>query len=168
MKEQIKNILTPPREARLLRPMLTVIIDARTSAEHLPALLAQLTAGAVDGIVRQVLIVAAAQQPGIEDLCEETGAEAHPGTAAAARSARAEWIVVLPADFRLRDGWIGALKGHLERGQGASLVQGWSDGGLFARRPFGILVERSRLETFEGADLKGLRQSLRLGRRRTG
>lgn len=148
--------------------MLTVIIDARTSAEHLPALLAQLTAGAVDGIVRQVLIVAAAHQPGIADLCEETGAEAHPGIAPAARSARADWAVVLPADFRLRDGWIGALKGHLERGQGASLVQGWSDGGLFARRPFGILVERSRLETPEDSDLKGLRRRLGLGRRRTG
>ncbi|MFN9848501.1 MAG: hypothetical protein ACK56C_09030 [Alphaproteobacteria bacterium] len=160
--------MTPPREARLLRRMLTVIIDARTSAEHLPALLAQLTAGAVDGIVRQVLIIAAARQPGIQALCEETGAEAHTAIAPAARSARAEWIVVLPADFRLREGWIGALKGHLERGQGPALVQGWSDGGLFAQRPFGILVERSRLQTFEDADLKGLRQSLRLGRRRTG
>jgi molybdopterin-guanine dinucleotide biosynthesis protein A len=118
--------------------------------------------------VRQVLIVAAAQQPGIEDLCEETGAEALLGIASAARSARAEWIVVLPADFRLRDGWIGALKGHLERGQGAALVQGWSDGGLFAWRPFGILVERSRLETAEDSDLKGLRRRLGLGRRRTG
>ena len=148
--------------------MLTVIIDARTNAEHLPALLAQLTAGAVDGIVRQVLIVAAARQPGIQDLCEETGAEAHPGIAPATSSARADWVVVLPADFRLRDGWIGALKGHLERGQGAALVQGWSDGGLFARRPFGMLVERSRLETSEDSDLKGLRRRLGLGRRRTG
>ena len=54
--------------------MLTVIIDARDDAERLPALLAQLTAGAVDGLVRQVLIVAAEGQAGIGDLCEETGA----------------------------------------------------------------------------------------------
>ena len=38
--------------------MLTVIIDARADATRLPALLAQLTAGAVDGLVRQVVIVA--------------------------------------------------------------------------------------------------------------
>jgi molybdopterin-guanine dinucleotide biosynthesis protein A len=148
--------------------MLTVIIDARTEAHHLPALLAQLTAGAVDGIVRQVLIAASPSKPGIEELCEESGAGAHAAITAAAQAARADWIAVLPADFRLRDGWIGALKGHLERGQGAALVQGWSDGGLFSRRPFGVLVERSRLQAIPETDLKGLRRSLRLGGRRTG
>lgn len=92
--------------------MLTVILDARADADRLPAILAQLTAGAVDGIVRQVLIVAAADAPGIDALCEETGADAHPTIPAAAQAARAEWVMVLPADFRLRDGWIGALKGQ--------------------------------------------------------
>ena len=146
--------------------MLTVIIDARTAADRLPALLAQLTAGAIDGLVRQVLVVAAAGQAGIAELCEGTGAEFHPTIEAAAAVARADWLLVLPADFRLRDGWIGALGGSADRG--AARVQGLTDGGLFSRRPFGVLVERDRLAGGQGADLKGLRRGLGFNPRRTG
>jgi hypothetical protein len=148
--------------------MLTVIIDARDDAERLPALLAQLTAGAVDGLVRQVLIVAAAGQAGIDDLCEETGAEAYSAFEAAAKAARFERLLVLPADFRLRDGWIGSLDGHLARGGAAAVVAGLSEGGLFRRQPYGVLVERGRLEGRRGADLKGLRRDLGLRARRIG
>ena len=148
--------------------MLTVIIDARNDAERLPALLAQLTAGAVDGLVRQVLIVAAAGQAGIDDLCEEMGAEAYPAFETAAQAARFERLLVLPADFRLRDGWIGSLDGHLARGGAAAVVAGLSDGGLFRRQPYGVLVERGRLEGRRGADLKGLRRDLGLRARRIG
>lgn len=148
--------------------MLTVIIDARVDAERLPALLAQLTAGAVDGLVRQVLIVAASGQARIDDLCEETGAERHSTLEAAAKAARAEQLLVLPADFRLRDGWIGSLDGHLARGGAAAVVAGLSEGGLFSRQPLGVLVERGRLEGRRGADLKGLRRDLGLRARRIG
>jgi hypothetical protein len=148
--------------------MLTVIIDARTDADRLPALLAQLTAGAVDGLVRQVLIVAADGQAAIADLCEETGAEAHPTLESAAQAARADRLMVLPADFRLRDGWIGALDGHLARGGEAAVVAGLAEGGLFGRRPFGVLVERGRLEGRRGADLQRLRRDLGLRARRIG
>lgn len=148
--------------------MLTVIIDARTEAQSLPVLLAQLTAGAVDGLVRQVLIVAADGQAGIDDLCEETGAEAHPTIEAAGHVARADWLAVLPADFRLRDGWIKALEGHLARGGAAAVVAGVSEGGLFSRQPYGVLLERRRLEGRHGADLKRLRRELGLRARRIG
>ena len=146
--------------------MLTVIIDARTQAARLPALLAQLTAGAVDGLVRQVLIVSGVGQAGIEALCEETGAESYPALDAAAAAARADWLMVLPADFRLRDGWISTLSGHADRGP--ALIRGLADGGLFAPRPFGILIERSRLSGAQGADLKGLRRGLGFNPRRAG
>jgi hypothetical protein len=148
--------------------MLSVIIDARTDAERLPALLAQLTAGAVDGLVRQVLIVAADGQAGIADLCEETGAEPHPTIEAAAEAARADRLLVLPADFRLRDGWIGSLDGHLARSGEPAVVAGLAEGGLFGRRPFGVLLERRRLEGRRGADLQRLRRDLGLRARRIG
>jgi len=148
--------------------MLSVIIDARTEAERLPALLAQLTAGAVDGLVRQVLIVAADGQAGIGDLCEEMGAEAHQTIEAAGAAARADRLLILPADFRLRDGWIGALDGHLTRGGADAVVAGFSDNGLFGRRPFGVLVERGRLDGRRGADLQRLRRDLGLRARRIG
>lgn len=148
--------------------MLSVIIDARTQADGLPALLAQLTAGAVDGIVRQVLIVAADGQPGVDGLCEEMGAEAHPTIEAAGAAARADQLLVLPADFRFRDGWIRSLDGHLARGGEPALVKGLSDAGLFGRRPFGVLLERRGLEGRRGADLQRLRRDLGLRARRLG
>ena len=143
--------------------MLTVIIDARTKAERLPMVLSQLTAGAVDGLVRQVLLVATDGQPGIADFCEETGAEAHPSLAAAAKAARAERLLVLPADFRFRDGWIRALDGEAP----PAIVVGQGTGGLFARTPAGVLVERALLE--QGADdVEALRRRLGLRVRRVG
>src|SRR5688500_14779757 len=101
-----QELLTFRGEAGSVGAMLSVIIDARGEAEGLPALLSQLTAGAVDGLVRQVLIVAADGQPGIDDLCEDMGAEAHPTIEAAGAAARVDQLLILPADIRLRDGWI--------------------------------------------------------------
>jgi hypothetical protein len=148
--------------------MLTVIIDARTGAEGLPALLAQLTAGAVDGLVKQVAIVATADQPGIDLLCEDMGAEAYSGLEAAGEAARAERLLVVPADLRLRDGWIAALEVHMLGGGAPALVEGLEKGGLFTRRPYGVLVERSRLQDGRGADLQRLRRELGLRPRRIG
>ena len=140
--------------------MLTVIIDARTRAARLPLLLSRLTAGAVDGLVRQVLILAAPDQPGIAELCEDMGAGAHPTFAEAARVARAEWLMVLSADFRLRDGWIGALSDHLASGKREAAMVG--------RGGRGVLVERGRALGLEGTDLNRLRRGLGLWPRRVG
>ena len=140
--------------------MLTVIIDARTRAAPLPVLLSQLTAGAVDGLVRQVLILAALDQPGIAEICEDMGAGAHPTFGQAAKAARAEWLLVLSADFRLRDGWIGALNDHLASGKREAVMAG-----LAGR---GVLVERGRALGLEGSDLNRLRRGLGLWPRRVG
>lgn len=148
--------------------MLTVIIDARAGTQRLPALLAQLTAGAVEGLVRQVAIVAAAEEPGIDLLCEDMGADAYPSLEAAGAAARGERLMLVPAGFRLRDGWIGALEAHLAAGGAPALVEGLGKVGLFARAPFGVLVERDRLKGRRGADLKSLRRELGLRPRRIG
>lgn len=148
--------------------MLSVIIDARAEAQGLPALLAQLTAGAVDGLVRQVLIVDPSGAAQIADLCEEMGAEPCANLQAAAVMARAELLLVLPATLRLRDGWLGSLSEHVRRGGGPAVVLGLVEPGLFRRRPSGVLVERRRLEGGREADLKRLRRELGLGAVRIG
>jgi hypothetical protein len=140
--------------------MLTVIIDARDGAGGLATLLAQLTAGAVDGIVREVLIVAAPESPDIDLLCEEMGAEAHTSLAAAGEAARSERVLVLPPGFRFRDGWIGALNSHLAAGGSAARVIGLGAERRLSRAPEGVLVVRSALAGAEGADLKRLRRVL--------
>lgn len=146
--------------------MLSVIVDARRDTGNLPALLAQLTSGAVDGIVREVLIVAG-EGAGVEALCEEMGAERLSSLAAAAARAKSAQVLVLPADFRLRDGWIGALNHFLARGGGAALVTGFAEG-LFGRKPYGVLIERERALGGHGADLHGLRRQLGLAPVRIG
>jgi len=148
--------------------MLTVIIDARAGTEGLASLLAQLTAGAVDGIVREVRIVARPDQPGIDLLSEDMGADVHETLDAAGQAARCELALVLNSDFRFRDGWIGALNAHLSEGGGPARIVGLGAGGILARGAEGALVACSRVADAKGADLKRLRRSLGFNARRVG
>lgn len=145
--------------------MLSVIIDAYAAQEELPALLMALTPGAVDGLVRDVVIAAPATTALIEALCEETGAEVTlDGYAAAAALARHERLLVAPADLRLRNGWIAVVKDHLARGGKDALVMGEAAGGLaglLRAQTCGMLTDRSRLEGLAHAQLQGLRRRLR-------
>lgn len=140
--------------------MLTVIIDARTDPKRLATLLGQLVAGVVEGLVRQVLVVADASELGVAELCEESGAAACQTLDAAGRAALGDWVMVLPARLRFRDGWIASLTAYGADAQRAAMVVGLSEGGLFGRRPIGVLVERGRLLDGRGADLQRLRRDL--------
>jgi hypothetical protein len=149
--------------------MLSVIIDARMGTKALPALLAQLTAGVVDGLVRQVAIVARGGEAAVDALCEDMGAEPHATVASAARAARSDRILYMPADLRLRDGWTGALEAHLAAGGERAIVVGLRPERFLARTPKGALVERRLLEQVaDGVDGPGVLRLLRLGRRRIG
>lgn len=137
--------------------MLSVIVDAAGDTGHLTGLLAQLTAGAVQGLVREVCIVAPASEA-LDDICEATGAERCDRMSEAAAAARYETLLVLPADFRLRDGWINAL----ESAGGEGVVVGLG-------RPRGVLVVRRRAqELADHVSLGGLRRKLGLLPKRLG
>jgi hypothetical protein len=138
--------------------MLAVIIETGRAPEDAAALLGQLTAGAVEGLVREVALVGPAS-PVRDDLCEATGAEPHPSVAMAARAAKAALVMVLPASFRFREGWIERLSRFLADGGKAARVVGRA-------RPAGVLVERHAV--VDGADLHRLRRQLGLWARRSG
>jgi hypothetical protein len=143
--------------------MLTVIIDARDSAERLPALLAQLTSAAVEGLVREVLIAGGAPFELLEVLREETGAELVGDVGEGVRAARGDLLLVLPAAIRLRSGWIEALSDHLRGGGREAMLVG--EGGAFLRPPpFGLLAPKAAASAHP--DLKGLRRKLSSGARR--
>lgn len=146
--------------------MLSVIVDARRSGEKLHLLLAQLTAGAVEGLVREVRIVAP-RSAALDELCDATGAEPAGSVQEAARASRSERLLVLPADLRLAEDWVRRLADHLATGGAEGVVRG-APPGLFRRGPFGVLVQRDRAVGLEGADLNRLRRQLGLRAARLG
>jgi hypothetical protein len=141
--------------------MLSVIVDAREETRKLPGLLAQLTAGAVEGLVREVFIVAP-HSDAVSALCEDMGAEAADTIESALAWAKGDKVLVLPADLRLRDGWVEALAAHLAEGGQAALMTGYSEAGFLTRKPCGVLLERARVVRLENPNLKRLRRQLGL------
>jgi hypothetical protein len=141
--------------------MISVIIEPGGRMTRLPPLLAQLTAGAVEGLVRQVVVVG--DREGLLDaLCADTGADAAPDFAAAVAQARGPYVLALAAAFRFREGWVEALGGFIADGGRVARVRG--RGGPFAAS--GVLVERGC--ALGAADLQGLRRHGRLRARHIG
>ena len=140
--------------------MLTVVIAA-DEPRKLPPLLTLLTAGAVEGLVRQVVIVGA-REGLVDALCEDTGADCAPDLAAAVGQARGDFILAAASAFRPKEGWIEAVQVFLAGGGRTARVRGL--GGAFG--PSAVLVERDR--ALGARDLDGLRRKLGLGARRIG
>jgi hypothetical protein len=128
--------------------MLSVIVDTQGAEDRLAGLLAQLTSAAVEGLVKEVLVVDAAHGEAIADaiaaMCEDTGARAVGSVADGIGRAKSDWLLVLPAAIRFRDGWVERLKDRVTAGPRAAVVEGMKPSGLFARRPYGVLVSRAR------------------------
>ena len=141
--------------------MLTVIVETADAGDRLPALLAALTSAAVEGLVRELLISGGGPPALLAVLREETGAELACDLAAALKAARSDRLLVVPAKIRLKPGWLEALARHLRGGGGDALVVG--EGGVFGRKPFGLLIGRAPAAALAHPDLKRLRRLLARG-----
>lgn len=97
--------------------MLSVVITPAGGRAEFGALLAQLVPAAVDGLVREVLLAGPAQGPALQ-LCEATGVTIVEHLAAARGRARADWLLILPQDFQLPDGWMSLVVEQAGRGGG--------------------------------------------------
>ena len=124
-------------------------------------LLAILTEGAVEGVVRDVLIVDAECSDVVAEavaaLCEETGAIAVGDMQAAFAKARSDWLLVLPAAMRMRNGWVEALSDHLRDGGGPAILRGE---GPFWKAAYGVVIRRDVAASLAHPDLKRLRGKL--------
>jgi hypothetical protein len=160
--EQNKNRVDPSGSTRAGGGVLTVIIDASEDEGRAAGLLAALTPASVEGVVREVLIAGVGTKALADALCEETGAEAAADVASAASRARSEWVLVLPARIRFRDGWVERLKDHLSSGSQPAVLYGMRPDSLFARRPYGVLVRRQAASV--GAGVEALRRQERADR----
>ena len=137
--------------------MLTVIVETGEAAERLPGLLAALTSAAIDGLVREVVIVGGPADL-LDVLREETGAELADGLAAAISAARSDRLLFIPATLRLRSDWLAALGRHLREGGGDALLVG--EGGALSGRAYGVLIGKAAAAGLARPDLKRLRGHL--------
>ncbi|MET1046309.1 MAG: TIGR04283 family arsenosugar biosynthesis glycosyltransferase [Hyphomicrobium sp.] len=92
--------------------MISVIIPARNAEHTLAASLAALVPAAVDGIVKQVIVVDGGSTDSTADVADQAGADvvvSAPGRggqlAQGAAMARFPWLLFLNADTVLEDGW---------------------------------------------------------------
>ncbi|MFN3514153.1 MAG: hypothetical protein ACK41C_13985 [Phenylobacterium sp.] len=138
--------------------MVTVIVETGKS-RVLPALLAGLVPAALDGIVRQVVVVAAEPSPATLEICDDAGADLAESYTQAVEMARSEVLLVLAEDMRLPPDWSERLAAHLSGGGRAGRLKGPRQGWL-RRGPDGVLVKRDAA----GAGLAQLRRRAGLPR----
>jgi rSAM/selenodomain-associated transferase 2 len=156
---------------------LSIIIPVRNGGPRLANCLAALVPGAVDGLLRQVIVVDGGSTDASVGLARDMGAdviETAPGRgrqlAAGVSAAKHEWLLLLHGDTVLEDRWVDAVHSHIRtHGQDRA---GWfrlafDRGGQNARRvaalanwraatfglPYGdqaLLVNRSLLTSVGG------------------
>lgn len=92
--------------------MISVIIPARNAEDTLPATLSALVPAAVDGLVKQVIVVDGGSTDSTAEVADQAGADFIAGTpnrsarlAQGAALARFPWLLFLDADTVLEDGW---------------------------------------------------------------
>jgi rSAM/selenodomain-associated transferase 2 len=102
--------------------MISVVIPTLNAESTLPRCLASLVTGAVDGVVREVIIADGGSSDGTAQIADQTGARWHGsergrGTqiASGVALARANWLLVLHADTVLEPGWERETAQFIER-----------------------------------------------------
>lgn len=96
--------------------MLTVLIETHNDEEGLARTLATLIGGAVEGVVREVIVCDTGSTDQTHRVAEHAGCQyATDGVAAAIRHAKGDWLLLLEPGARLVDGWIDEVVAHTAR-----------------------------------------------------
>lgn len=145
--------------------MISVVIPTLNAASGLGSTLGALVPGAVDGIIREVIVVDGGSSDAtiaIAEACGATIVESEPGRGVQLRSgaaqAKSAWLLFLHADTVLEDGWIGDVigfqqrLGETNRSAAAAFTFALDDHGLAPRIvEFGVRI-RSTLLKFPYGD----------------
>ena len=109
--------------------MITAIIECRGEAGALASTLAALVPAAVEGVLRDVIVVASDADEETHRVAEAAGCRiVSDGIAEAVASARGEWLLLLEPGARPQPGWLQAIEMQVERGAAAArfrLGGGW-------------------------------------------
>lgn len=151
--------------------MLSAIIPTLNSEDDLQVLLAALVPAAVDGLVREVICADGGSSDATAVICEDAGAKLiEGGLVAAAKAARNDRLLILPADLRLAPGWEEGLGRKLGDLKGAVRIEGARPAGLLMglrSPPCGLVVDRVRvIDRAETRDASALIKALGMGAKR--
>jgi hypothetical protein len=101
--------------------MISAVITQLRDEWGLEASLAGLAGAAIDGLVREAMVIDVAADPAVREAADEAGAVAvsaasqAEGLTTACMMARGPWILIIPAGVRLQSGWEGAARAHIDR-----------------------------------------------------
>ncbi|MEP6567250.1 MAG: glycosyltransferase [Mesorhizobium sp.] len=96
--------------------MLTVLIETLNNEEGLARTLASLIGGAVEGVVRDVIVCDIGSTDQTHRVAEHAGCHyVSGGVAAGIRQAKGEWLLLLEPGARLAEGWIDDVVAHTAR-----------------------------------------------------
>ena len=94
--------------------MLSVLLETLNDEEGLARTLACLVGGAVEGMVREVVVRDGGSSDGTLAVAEHAGCHVLAGSIAAAVAAtRGDWLLVLEPDARLEGGWTDEVVAHV-------------------------------------------------------
>jgi glycosyltransferase involved in cell wall biosynthesis len=95
--------------------MLSVLIVTKNQEDALARTLAALVSGAVEGVVREVIVCDKGSTDRTATVAEHAGCHflAQSGLEAGIRRARGEWLLLLEPGSRPLEGWIEAVVNHV-------------------------------------------------------
>ena len=93
--------------------MLSVLIETRNDEEGLARTLASLVGGAVEGVVRDVIVCDAGSTDQTHRVAEHAGCNyVAGGIAVGIGQAKGDWLLVMEPGARLAEGWIDEVVAH--------------------------------------------------------
>lgn len=96
--------------------MLSVLIETRNDEEGLARTLASLVGGAVEGVVRDVIVCDTGSTDQTHRVAEHAGcAYVTGGISAGIGQAKGDWLLLLEPGARLADGWTDEVVAHMAK-----------------------------------------------------
>lgn len=95
--------------------MLTVLIETHNHQDALARTLASLVSGAVEGIIREVVVYDRGSTDQTATVADHAGCVILPGgdLLAGVRRARGDWLLFVEPGARLSEGWVEAVFSHV-------------------------------------------------------
>jgi glycosyltransferase involved in cell wall biosynthesis len=98
--------------------MISVIVQTLNNERTLSACLGALVPAAVDAIVTEVILVDDGSTDATMAIAEDAGAKCSATVQAAVAAAKSDWLLLLPADLRLENGWDAEAAAHVQTSGG--------------------------------------------------